>query len=255
MTQFLLASSTALFIGGVAGFLGSLLIAKRMALVGGPLGHLALPGVALGIIFSFDIFWGALGAIALGSLFIWLLTLRGGKLPIEALTAVVFASTVALGFLILPIEEAEKALIGDITAVTVFDMLLAIVISVTFFIIIRRIYFNVLLSDLSPDLALSRGIDIKKYNFLFLIAIALVVAMEVKIVGILLTAALMAIPAAAANNFSRSLAQYAVFSLVIGSVSALGGVLLSKMLLLNAGPLIILSGAAFFLLSLFFVRK
>ncbi|HXK36742.1 MAG TPA: metal ABC transporter permease [Candidatus Paceibacterota bacterium] len=255
LSQLSLSLVTAFFIGGIAGFLGSLMITRRMALVSGPLGHLALPGVALGLVYSFDIFWGALATIAIGSFFIWLLTLRGGRLPVEALTAVVFSSTVALGFLILPIEEAERALIGDITTVTPFDALLAIVLSIVLFIIIRRIYLRSVLLGISTELALSRGINARKYNFIFLVGIALVVAMEVKIVGILLTAALMAIPAAAASNFSRSMTQYRNLGLLFGGASAVMGVCIAEATGLAAGPLIILTGTVLFLASLLFAER
>lgn len=55
-TQFILSLITVIFIGGTAGYLGSLMITKRMALVGGPLGHLALPGAALALFYGFNIF-------------------------------------------------------------------------------------------------------------------------------------------------------------------------------------------------------
>ncbi len=251
--ELVLSLITAVFIGGIAGFLGSLLITERMALVGGPLGHLALPGVALALIYNFDIFWGALGAIAVSSFVIWLLSIRS-KLPMETLTAIVFASVVALGFLILPIEKAEEALIGDITNVNLFDAALAVVLGVSIFFLVKKIYPKMVLAGVSEDLAKGEGINVRKNNLLYLIAIALVVAMEVKIVGIILTAALMAIPAAAANNLSRTLGQYTVFGLLIGGVSAVLGIVLFQVTGLPAGPLIILVSTAFFLVSLLFKK-
>ncbi len=254
MSQLALSYITAIAIGGIAGFLGSLMITKRMALVGGPLGHLALPGVALALIYGFDVFWGGLMTIAFGSLIIWLFSLRS-SLHLETLTAVVFASTVALGFLILPIEDAEAALIGDITQVTLFDAGLAVVLGIAIFLLVRAIYPKLVLASISEELARSEGVNVNKYNFIYLAAIALVVAMEVKIVGTLLTAALMAIPAAAASNFSRTLGQYTTLGLIIGVVCAVGGILLSQFLPLPAGPLIILAGTIVFLVSLFVKRR
>jgi ABC-type Mn2+/Zn2+ transport system permease subunit len=245
----ILSLITALFIGGIAGYLGSLMVTEKMALVGGPMGHLALPGVALALLYGFNIFWGGLITIVLGSILIWLFSLKS-KLSLEALTAVVFASTVALGFLILPIEKAEKALIGDISTVGLFDAVLAVVVGVSVYVVIKKIYPNIILSGLSGNLAQARGIDVKKIRFIYLAAIALVVAMEVKIVGVLLTAALVAIPAAAARNFSKNLNQYTWLSLIIGAVSAVSGVVLFELTGFPAGPLMILIGAIFFLVSL-----
>lgn len=253
--SFYVSIVTAVFIGGIAGYLGSLMITRHMSLVSGPLGHLALPGVALGIVYNIDIFWGALATIAVGSLLIWLIDLRAGRLSVDTITAVVFSSAVAIGFLLLPLEQAERALVGDITQVTAFDALLAVGISVIFFFIVRRVYFSLLLSDISESLALSHGIHTKRYSFLYMVAIAMVVAIEVKIVGILLTAALMAIPAAAANNISRSFSQYRISALIIGSASALIGVLVHRMTDLTAGPLMILIAACVFFMTLPFAKR
>jgi len=108
--QFLLSLISGISIGGTAGYIGALMLQKKMALAAGPLGHLALPGVALALVFGFNISLGAFPFIILGIFLIWLLEVKT-KLPTEALTAIVFASGVAIGFLFLPIEQAEIALI------------------------------------------------------------------------------------------------------------------------------------------------
>jgi ABC-type Mn2+/Zn2+ transport system permease subunit len=254
MQQFILSLITVIFIGGIAGYLGSLMLTKRMALVAGPIGHLALPGVALALIYGFGIFYGALLSIGVGAFIIWIFSLKS-KIPMEALTAIVFASGVALGFLFLPLAHAEEALIGNITKITLFDTLLAVFLSTIVFFIIRKIYNKIILSEISSDLASSEGINVKKYNLIYLIAIAVVAAMEVKIVGILLTAALVAIPAATSKNISNNLSQYSIMALIFGAVSSIVGLLLHEIIGLPAGPLIILISFVFFLISLIRVRK
>lgn len=252
-TQFILSLITAIFIGGVAGYLGSLMITKKMALVGGPLGHLALPGVALALIYRYNIFLGALLSIAAGAVIIWFLGTKT-KLSMEALTGVVFAAGVALGFLILPLSRAKEALIGDITKINLIDTLLAIILGLAVFFIIKKIYSNMILSGISEDLAQTEGVNVKKYNFIYLVCIALIVALEVKIVGILFTVALLVIPAAASRNFSRTLSQYSSWALIIGIISAILGILFFKFSGLPAGPLIILTGTLIFIISLFFKK-
>lgn len=254
MEQLILSLITAIFITGIAGYLGSLLITKRMSLVGGPLGHLALPGVALALIYNFGIFYGALLSIGLGAFFIWLFSLRT-KLPLESLTAIVFASGVALGFLFLPLDHAEEALIGNITTVTFFDTILAVILSISLYFIIRKISPKIILSEISEDLAKSLKINVNKYRLIYLISIALVVAMEVKIVGILLTAALLTIPAATSKNLSKNLKTYYNLSLFLGVLSSITGLFIFKLTNYPVGPLIILSSFMFFLISLMFVKK
>ncbi|MCF6153119.1 MAG: metal ABC transporter permease [Candidatus Kuenenia stuttgartiensis] len=113
---------------------------------------------------------------------------------------------------------------------------------------------TMVLINISDDLARSEGINVKKYNLIYLVLIAIIVALGVKMVGGLLTAALVAIPASAARNMSRNLSQYAFGAMVIGSLSSSAGVLFFKLTGFPAGPLIILVSTAIFLVSIFFKR-
>jgi len=257
MSQFILSLISGIFICGVAGYLGSLMISKRMGLVGGPLGHLALPGVALALVYQFDVFYGALLTIILGGIFVWLLEMKT-KASMETLTGLVFASGVALGFLILPFSDEsqlEEALIGDITKITFVDTVLAVVLSSLIFLIIRAIYSKLVLAEVSEDLAKTEGIKIEKYNFIYLVSIAVLVALTVKIVGGLLPIALTVIPALTARNFSKSSFQYSFGALIIGAISAILGIFLSQSYHLPAGLLIILIGTLIFVVSLIFRKS
>lgn len=252
-SQLLLSLSAGIFIGGVAGYLGSLMLSKRMALVAGPLGHLTLPGIALALIYGFDVSLGAFPFVVLGIVLIWLFELKT-KLPMEALTAVVFASGVAVAFLFLPLEQAETALVGDISKVDSWETVISVIIALILFLVIRKIYPKIVLINISDDLARSNGISVKRYNFIYLFLIAIIVALGVKMVGGLLTAALVAIPASAARNLSGNLTQYAFGAMIIGSVSSFVGILFFKLTGFPAGPLIILMSTAIFLASIFFKR-
>jgi len=252
--QFILSLITGIFIGGVSGFLGSLMLQKRMALVAGPLGHLALPGIVLALLYGFNVSLGAFPFIILGIVLIWLFELRT-KLPMEVLTAVVFASGVAISFLFLPIEQAETALIGDISKVDFRDAIISAILALLIFLIIIKIFPKMTLINISEDLAKVEGINVKKYNLIYLGCIAIVVALGVKLVGGLLTAALVAIPAATARNLSRSIKEYSFLSMFLGIISVILGIFIFKFSLLPPGPMIILASAFFFLISLIFKRS
>jgi len=251
--QFLLSLIVGIFVGGAAGYLGTLMLSKRMALVAGPLGHLTLPGIALALIYGFDISLGAFPFVILGIIFIWLFEIRT-KLPMEALTAVVFASGVAIAFLFLPIGQAEAALVGDISKVNFREAVISVVLTVFLFLIITKIYPKTVLINVSEDLAKSQGINVKKYNLVYLILIAVIVALGVKIVGGLLTAALVAIPACSARNLSRNLFQYAFGASIVGIISSFLGIFIFELTGFPAGPLIILANAVAFLISAIFKR-
>ncbi|HAT1880074.1 TPA: metal ABC transporter permease [Legionella pneumophila] len=251
--QLILSLIAGIFIGGVSGYLGSLMLSKRMALVAGPLGHLTLPGIAIALLYGFSIALGAFPFVLLGIVFIWLLELRT-KLPMEALTAVVFASGVAVAFLFLPIEQAQSALIGDITKISYLETVSSVSAALFLFLIIKLIYPKMVLINISEDLAQSEGINVKKYNFIYLTLIAIVVAIGVQMVGGLLTAALVSIPPASARNLSQNLTQYSLISTLVGAVASCVGVLLFQFTGLPSGPLIILTSTFIFLISLIFKK-
>ena len=247
-SQLLLSLAVGIFVGGVAGYLGTLMLGRRMTLVAGPLGHLTLPGIALALIYGFDISLGAFPFVILGIVFIWLFEVRT-KLPMEALTAVIFASGVAMAFLFLPIGQAEAALVGNISNVNIWDSAISVVLTALVFLVIVKIYQKMVLINISEDLAKSQGINVKKINLVYLLLIAVIVALGVKIVGGLLTAALAAIPACSARNLSKNMSQYAFGATVIGIVSSFLGILICEFSGFPAGPLIILANTAIFVIS------
>jgi len=252
-TQFLLSLIVGICVGGVAGFLGSLMLGRRMALAAGPLGHLTLPGIALALKYGFDVSLGAFPFVILGIILIWLFEMRT-KLPMEALTAIVFTSGVAIAFLFLPIEQAETALVGDITRVRFGEAIISFILVISLFLIVKKIYSKIVLMNISEELAKSEEVNVKKYNLIYLGSIAIVVALGVKMVGGLLTAALVAIPASSAKNLSRDLTQYAFVSMIIGMISSSLGIILFKITGFPAGPLIILASTSIFLISMVFKR-
>jgi len=252
--QFLYSLIVAVFTGGLAGYLGSLMITKRMALVGDALGHVALPGVALALVLGFNPSWGALPALAIGIFLIWLFEIRT-KLPMEALTGIVFTASVAIAFLFLPEEKISTALIGDISQIGFWDMLISIILCSIIFLVLRKIFSKMILISLSEDLARAEKVKVEKYNFLYLVCIAITVALGIKITGSLLMGALVITPAAAARNLSRNLYQYSYGALIIGIISCISGVLIFKILGLPTGPFVILTATLIFLISLIFKRK
>jgi len=197
------------FIGAAAGYLGTLMLSKRMSLVAGPLGHLTLPGIALAFLFGFDVSLGAFVIVTLGIALIWWLEIKT-KLPMEALTAIVFAVGVAVTFLFLPEEKTIPALIGDVSQISPIVVTISVLLSLLVIFAINRIYKKIILAEISEDIAKSEGVNIKKYNFIYLLCIAIIVSLGVRVVGGLMTAALVAIPACTSKNLSKNIFQYSL---------------------------------------------
>lgn len=253
MTSLLLSLTSGMFIGAASGYLGTLMLGRRMALVAGPLGHLALPGIALALLWGIDVSIGAFPFVVLGVLVIWMLE-RRTKLPMEALTALVFATGVALAFLVLPLAQAETALVGDISQVGPGAAVLTAATSLVVMLALRQAYPRLIVVSISEDLAAAERIGVRRHNLLYLFLIAVIVALGARMVGGLLTAALVAIPPSAARNMSRNLKQYTLGAIAIGAVSAALGVLLAGLLGFPPGPLIILVSGVIFLGTLPFAR-
>jgi zinc transport system permease protein len=247
--EFVLALIMGGSLGGAAGYLGTLMLSQRMALVAGPLGHLTLPGIALAMIVGFDVSLGAFPFVILGIFLIWLVEMRTG-LSMEAVTAVVFAAGVAITFLFLPEGKAVPALIGDISRITPVATAITVLFSLIIFVMTKMIYSKMILAGISEDLARVQGAHFKVYNLVYLLSIALTVALGVRIMGGLMTAALVAIPASTARNMSKTLSQYAYGGFFLGCLATVLGIAGFKLTGFPAGPLIVIVGSFFFLLSL-----
>ncbi len=255
-----LALLFSLIIGGAvgisAGYLGSIMVLEKMALVGDALSHVALPGLALGIIYGFDPFYGAFAFLFAAAVLIWQVG-RVTKLSYEAIVGAAFTLALAIGIIIIPSESLLEALFGDITKVMVTDALAAIVIAIVSIFLTRIIYRKIVLSMISEDLAVSSGVNVPRTNLLFLLLVSLVVSVGIKIVGTLLVGFLVIVPAASSKNLSQNLFRYGLLSGVFGAASALSGVTLSSVTAVEPGPLVVLSGMVIFAATIFarWIRK
>ncbi|MGB9609122.1 MAG: metal ABC transporter permease [Minisyncoccia bacterium] len=246
--QLILSLISGIFIGSVAAYLGTLMLSRKMSVVAGPLAHLTLPGAALSIIYGFSLFIGIFPFVLLGVFLIWLLE-RKTKLPIENLTAIIFAFGIGLALLILPIKKAEAALIGNINHISFAETIFVVLISSVVLFLTQKIYSQIMLININEDLAQSTGINVRLYNFLYLLNVGLIIALGVYLVGGLITVALVAIPAAFAKNISLNLKNYKIWSVFAGISSTILGILLNYFYGFPAGPLIIISGGVLFLIS------
>lgn len=254
MNQLFLTLISAIFIGGIAGYMGTLMLSRRMSMVAGPLAHLSLPGVALAILYGFSISIGVFPFVILGAFFIWFLKEKT-KLPMENLAAIIFASGTGVALLILPISQAEEALVGNIGQISLIETTVVFVLSVLLFFVSNFIYNKIMLVNISEDLARIEKINISLYNLLYLLCIAFVVALGVYLVGGLITAALVAIPSAASKNISKSLKYYKIWAIIFGVFSAVSGVLVSNIIKLPIGPIIIIINVIIFLFTIIISKK
>jgi ABC-type Mn2+/Zn2+ transport system permease subunit len=241
-------------IGGVAAYLGTLMLAKKMSVITDPLAHLAFPGVAIALILGWSIFLGAFPFVIIGVFLIWLLE-KKTKLPLENLTAIIFSFGVGLALLILPIEKAEEALVGNIAFITPLETLVTIILSILIFYVVSQIYNKIMLMNVYEDLAAVEGINTRLYSLIYLLSIAIVVSLGVYLAGGLMTAALIAIPSASAKNISHNLASYKKWSVFFGILASILGIVIAPLTHLPIGPSVIIVGVIIFLISIIFKKE
>ena len=240
----------ALFVGISAGYLGSIMVLEKMALVGDALSHVALPGLAIGILFNFDPYIGAFAFLFASAVIIWHVQ-RVTRISFEALVGTAFTLALAIGILIFPdLELLEEALFGNIALITPIDAVAAAVISVATILLTRAIYKKLVLAMISEDLAVSKGINVAKTNLLYLFLVSLVVAIGIKITGTLLVGFLVIVPAIAAKNLSSDMSRYSLLSAVFGAIGAFSGILLANYFSLSPGPMVVFSGIAIFAVTI-----
>jgi len=242
---------TGVAVGFSAGYLGSLMVLEKMALVGDALSHVALPGLALGILFNFDPLLGGFAFLFVSAVVIWHLG-RVTRLGFETLVGAMFTLALAVGILLLreDLEALTEALFGDITKVSSLHVMAAVMISILAIFLTKVIYNKLVLGMISEELATSTGVNVARTNLLYLLLVCLVVAIGIKITGTLLVGFLVVVPAAAARNVSSNLFKYSVLSSVFAAISSSTGILTSSILdFSQAGPLVVLSGIAIFLMT------
>jgi len=240
-------------VGAASGYLGSFMVLKRMSLVGDALSHVALPGMAIALVFGVNPMLGAILALAVAVIGIWYLGEKTEVYP-EALVGVFFTASLALGILVTPEPELLEALFGNLENIRLVDGLVTIAAAIITFLVMRQISKKLLLGVISEDLAKSTGIKMSQINLVYLLLVGLVVALGVKFVGTLLMGALVIVPAAAAKNLAGSIRHFVFLSSFLGVLSIILGILSARVFGIPSGPSVVLISIGFFVLS-YFINK
>ncbi len=247
-----------LFVGALVGaasaYLGSFMVLKRMSLVGDALSHVALPGIAIAIVFGINPMLGALVALAVATVGIWYLSEHSQVYP-EALVGVFFTASLALGLLLTPEPDLLEALFGNIDKIGAVDGLMSIAGSAVIFVATFLISKKLLLGVISEELAKSQGIKIPVVNLIYLLLVGLVVALGVKFLGTLLTGAMVVVPAVAAKNIAASAKQFQWYSVIFGIVASIIGIAAAKFTGGASGPIIVLASVTLFAITFAFKKR
>jgi zinc transport system permease protein len=243
----------------VTGPLGCFVIWRRLSFFGDTLSHAALLGVTFSISFDINI---SLSVFIVSSI-VALILIRLQKntnLAGDALLGLLAHSSLAIGLVVLGFLSFIRfdimgLLFGDILSVTLSDLLIIWIGGAVIILILTLIWKPLFASTVNYEIAEAEGLSPEKYNILFTILMAAIIAISIKMVGLLLITGMMIIPAAAARNLSNSPKQMVVISIIFGLLSVLIGLYASLEINTPSGPSIITTSLLFFILSLFRLKK
>ncbi|WP_417624052.1 iron chelate uptake ABC transporter family permease subunit [Paremcibacter congregatus] len=236
-----------------AGPLGCFLVWRRMAYFGDTISHSALMGVGLGVALGTQSPWVIVATCAVIS-GVLLLLQKGGKFSTDTLLGILAHSSLSIGLIVIALQETLRQdmmffLIGDILAIGP-EEIMGIAVMMTMALGGLILIWKPLLSiTVHEDLAQVEGVNVLRTKIIYMLLIALLVAFAMKVIGALLITSLMIIPAAAARNIARSPVQMAIYSMLIGSLAVVMGIMTSSLWDLPAGPSIVLSALILFLIG------
>jgi zinc transport system permease protein len=240
--------------GAAGGMLGSFALLRRMALVGDALSHVALPGLALALLFHFNPLVGALAFLLFGTTIIWAIEHRT-RIPVDTLVGVLFVVALAIGTLLTPNLELLEALFGNIANVSFAQIAWGALLSVLIIAVLYLLKSKITLSLLSTDLAQTAKLRPHLLEFLFLTLFALITSIGIQFAGVLLTGSLIIIPAAISRNLAGSMKTYVFLSALLGMAGTVTGVIIANATGLTPGPTFILLLGFIFFLSLLWRRN
>lgn len=255
MPDFLLyALLSGLGVAVIAGPLGALVVWRRMAYFGDTLAHSALMGVTFGLLLNVNLHL----AVAVGCLLLALMLValqQNRLLATDTLLGILSHSTLALGLITVSLFTSSRIdllgyLFGDILAASLTDVIVIWVISVAVSVALFLLWRPLLAITVHEDLARVEGIPVTAVRTALMLLMALVIALAMKVVGVLLITALLIIPAAASRRLTRTPESMALLASMLGAISVLGGLGASFLWDSPAGPSIVLCATALFILSL-----
>lgn len=231
-----------------AGMVGTFALMRRMTLAADALSHVALPGIGLAVLLRIHALVGALAALALGALLVWL-TENRTRMATETVIGVLFSTALALGALLATGEELVDALFGAPGALSAWELAGGLLGAGAVVAFVLRSRDRLILALVSQDVARTAGVEVRRVDLQYLLAFALTVGLGLRYLGVLLMGSLVIIPAATARRLARGLTQMLVISVVVAVASTLSGSWLAARFDRPSGPVIVLVAAATFFLA------
>ena len=239
-----------ILIGALCAVIGVYVVLKGLAFIGAGIAHASFGGVAIGVFFGINPIWSAIAFCVLTAWGIGI-TSRNGRVKEDTAVGVFFASTMALGILVIGLKQGYQVdlfsyLFGSILAVTAQDVWATVAIAALVLATVMVLYKDLMFITFDPEMAQVTGVPAGKLYFLLITMMALTVVMSIKVVGIVLVSALIVTPAAAAYQLTERFRQMMALAVIFGVGSSVIGLLLSAVLGIASGATIVLVSTLIF---------
>ena len=253
MADFLLfALAGGIGIAAIAGPLGAFVVWRRMAYFGDTLAHSALLGVALGFLFDINLNLAVVACCVLLALLLVSLQ-RQHLVATDTLLGIMAHSSLSLGLVAISLLDNIRIdlmeyLFGDLLAIAPEDLYWIYGGGLLVLLLVWRLWDQLLAITINEELAEVEGVNTLRVKLALMLLIATVIAVAMKLVGILLITSLLIIPAAAARRLAQTPEQMALLASVLGILAVIGGICISWFCDTPAGPSVVVTALAEFLL-------
>jgi len=241
--------------GALLGFIGVYIVLRGMSYIGHGLSHAIFGGYAAMQLFAASFYvlgaglWGIASAIAITSV------ARRSRLGADAAIGVVTTASFALGVALFSKfgsagPSFDNALFGSILGITNTQILWLVVVMVLAAALVFFRYRALLFTTFDPDVARASGIPVARIEALLMVVLSLSILVTLTVIGVTLVAAMLVIPAVIARMLTDSFGRMLALSTAVGSACGLAGMYLSYYAGVPSGTMIVLVGAAVFVVVL-----
>jgi zinc transport system permease protein len=240
-------------VGAAAPAIGTFVVQRRLSLMGDGIGHIAFAGVAIGLWLNISPLASALVFAVAGAIAIDALRRRSPE-EADIGLALFFYASIGAAVVVTSLSGRFNAsllgvLFGQLLTVTTGELVTIVVLALVILGVVVGLYRGLVAVAIDEEAATVRGLPVGALNIGLMVLTALTIGVGMRVVGILLVAALMVLPVGAARNLVRSFRATVIAASVIGVVSAIAGVLVSNQADSAPSGTIVLVAAGIYLLS------
>jgi manganese/iron transport system permease protein/iron/zinc/copper transport system permease protein len=238
--------------GALCGLVGTFVVLKGMSYIGHGLSHAIFGGFAASALLGVNLFvgagvWGFASALLIGGV------TRRRAIGSDAAIGVITTASFALGLALIKVfgsagKNADSYLFGNVLGVDRAQVVLVVVVAVIAALVVFFGYRPLLFSTFDPDVADVSGVRTSRIDALLMALLATTILATMNVLGVTLVAATLVIPPVVARMLTNSFSRMLVLSTLIGTVSGFVGMVVSYHLDIAPGPMIVLTGSAFFAL-------